>query len=141
MDIKKLVIGGITGGILYFFLGWLVYGNLLADFMKTHPGTATNVDRAMEDMNWMYLVIGNLVSGFLIAFIFVKGNVNSLANGLVTGAILALLMSTAFDTIMYATTNIVSKKMMLADVLASGAMGGVVGAVVGLVLGKLNKAG
>lgn len=140
MDIKKLVIGGITGGILYFFLGWLVYGNLLADFMKTHPGTATNVDRAMEDMNWMYLVIGNLVSGFLIAFIFVKGNVNSLANGLVTGAILALLMSTAFDTIMYATTNIVSKKMMLADVLAAGAMGAVVGAIVGFVLGKLNKA-
>ena len=36
---------------------------------------------------------------------------------------------------------LISKKMMLADVLASGAMGGVVGAVVGLVLGKLNKAG
>jgi hypothetical protein len=140
MDIKKLVIGGITGGILYFFLGWLVYGNLLAEFMKTHPGTVTGVERAMEDMNWMYLVIGNLLSGFLIAFIFVKGNVNSLVNGLVTGVILGLLMSAAFDCIMYATTNIISKKMMLADVLASGAMGAVVGAIVGLVLGKLNKA-
>ena len=140
MDIKKLVIGGITGGILYFFLGWLVYGNLLAEFMKTHPGTVTGVERAMEDMNWMYLVIGSLLSGFLIAFIFVKGNVDSLMNGLVTGVILGLLMSAAFDTIMYATTNIISKKMMLADVLASGAVSGIVGAIVGLVLGKLNKA-
>ena len=70
MDIKKLIIGGITGGILYFLLGWLVYGNLLAEFMKAHPGTATGVDRAMADMNWMYLTIGNLLSGFLIAYIF-----------------------------------------------------------------------
>ena len=140
MDIKKLIIGGLTGGIIYFLLGWLVYGNLLAEFMKTHPGTVAGVDRAMEDMNWMYLVIGNLLSGFLIAFIFVKGNVDSLMNGLVTGVILGLLMSAAFDSIMYATTNIISKKMMLADVLASGAVSGIVGAIVGLVLGKLNKA-
>ena len=94
MDIKKLFIGGITGGILYFLCGWLVYGNLLAEFMKANPGTVSGVDRAMDDFKWMYLVIGNLVSGFLLAFIFVKGNVNSLAGGLVTGAILGLLMST-----------------------------------------------
>ncbi len=141
MDIKKLFIGGITGGIIYFLLGWLVYGNLLAEFMKANPGTVTGVDRAMADMNWMYLIIGNLLSGFLITYIFVKGNVSSVANGLVTGAVLGLLMSAAFDTIMYATTNIISKKMMMADVIASVAITAVVGAIVGLVLGKLNKAG
>jgi hypothetical protein len=140
MDIKKLFIGGITGGILYFFLGWLVYGNLLQEFMKANPGKVTGIERAMDDFNWMYLVIGNLVSGLLLAFIFVKGNVNTLVNGLVTGAIVGMLMSIAFDTMMYATTNIISKKMMLADVLAAAGMGAVVGAIVGLVLGKLNKA-
>ena len=76
MDIKKLLMGGIVGGILYFGLGYLIYGNLLASFMANHPGTATGVDRAMADYQFMYLIIGNLAMGFLLAYIFGKSNVN-----------------------------------------------------------------
>jgi len=137
MDIKKLIIGGISGGILFFLLGWLVYGNLLADFMKNHPGTATGVNRT--EMDFMYLAIGNLLSGFLLAYIFVKGNVNSLANGLVTGAILGLLMSASYDCMMYGTTFIASKKMIMADVIAAAAMTAITGAIIGLLMGKLGK--
>lgn len=139
MDIKKFVIGGITGGILFFLLGWLIYGNLLMDYMKDHHGTATGVDRAEPDM--MYLAIGNLLSGFLMAYILIKANITSLAGGLITGAVVGLLMSASYDCIMYGTTHIVSRKMMMADVLASTALAAIVGAVVGMVLGKLNKAG
>ena len=138
MDFKKLIVGGITGGIAFFALGWLIYGNLLAGFMKGHPGTATGVDRT--DMDMMYLIIGNLLNGLLLAYVFVKANIGTLAGGLITGAVLGLLMSSSIDTMMYATTNILSKKMMLADVLAVTAMSAVVGAIVGLVLGKLGKA-
>ena len=137
MDIKKLFIGGIIGGILFFFLGWLIYGNLLMNFMKDHPGTALNVDR--KEMDFMYLIIGNLISGFLLAYIFVKANINSLASGLITGAVIGLLMAAAYDCTMYGVTNIMSKKGMMADVLASGVLGAVVGAVVGFVNSKLTK--
>ena len=137
MDIKKLLIGGIIGGILFFLLGWLIYGNLLMTFMKNNPGTATGVDRT--EMDFMYLVIGNLASGFLMAYIFMKANVNSLSNGLVTGGIIGVLMSVAFDATMYGVTNIMSKKSMMADVLASLVISAVVGAIVGLVNSKLQK--
>ncbi len=137
MDIKKLLIGGIIGGILFFLLGWLVYGNLLMTFMKNNPGTATGVDRAQ--MDFMYLVIGNLASGFLMAYIFMKANVNSLSNGLVTGGIIGVLMAVAYDATMYGVTNILSKKSMMADVLASLVISAVVGAIVGLVNSKLQK--
>ena len=140
MDIKKLFIGGITGGILFYLLGWLIYGILLMDFMQAHPGTATGVDRPTADIRMMYLIIGNLLSGFLLAYIFMKGNINSLAGGVVTGAVIGLLLSSSMDTINYGLTNIASKKMMMADVAAATVMSAIVGAIVGLVMGKLNKA-
>ena len=139
MDIKKLLTGGIVGGILYFFLGWLIYGTLLAGFMQTHPGTVTGVERAPDDMQYLYLAIGNLAMGFLLAYIFVKGNVNSMAGGLVTGGIVGALVSVGVDCTMYATTNVISKTAMAADVAAMTVMCAIVGAVVGMVMGMGKK--
>ena len=138
MDIKKLLIGGIVGGILYFLLGWLIYGMLLMDFMMGHPGTATNVDRA--EMDYLYLIIGNLAMGFLLAYVFVKSNVSSMAGGLVTGGIIGALVSVGVDCVMYATTNVVSKTAMAADVAAMTVMSAIVGAAVGMVMGMGKKA-
>jgi len=137
MDFKKLLLGGITGGIAFFFLGWLIYGMLLMNFMATHPGTVGNVDRAQPD--FMYLIIGNLFMGLLMAYIFVRANVNSLAGGLVTGGIVGLLIAVGYDCMMYATTNIISKTAMAADVAAMTVMSAIVGAIVGLVLGMGKK--
>lgn len=137
MDIKKLLAGGITGGIAYFFLGWVIYGMLLMNFMASNPGTVGGIERA--EPNYMYLIIGNLAMGFLMAYIFVKGNVNSLTGGLVTGGIVGLLMAVGVDCTRYATTNIISKTAMAADVAAIIVMSAIVGAIVGVVLGMVKK--
>lgn len=136
MDIKKLTAGGIVGGILFFLLGWLIYGMLLMDFMKNNPGIVSGYNKETPD--WLYLIIGNLLSGFMMAYIFIKTNVTTLMGGLILAGVVGFLMTASFDCIMYATTNLASKKMMMADVLASTAMGAVVGAVVGAVMGKLK---
>lgn len=140
MDIKKLLTGGIVGGILYFFLGWLIYGTLLAGFMQTHPGTVSGIERAEDDMQYLYLAIGNLAMGFLLAYIFVKGNVNSMGSGFITGGIVGALVSIGVDCVMYATTNVISKTAMAADVAAMTIMTAVVGGVVGMVMGMGKKA-
>ena len=139
MDIKKLIMGGIVGGILYFGLGYLIYGNLLMGFMQKNPGTAMNVDRADADFQFLYLIIGNLAQGFLLAYILVKGNVNSLSNGLITGGIVGFLMSVGVDSVMYGVTNIISKKAMAADVTAMTIISAIIGAVVGMVIGMNKK--
>lgn len=136
MNIKKLFIGGIVGGILFFFLGWLIYGILLMDFMKANPGLVSGFDRAQPDM--MYLAVGNLFSGFLMAYIFTKAGVNTLVNGFITGAIIGLLMAASYDCMSYGLTTLMSKKMILADVLAATALTGIAGAIVGLIMGKLK---
>lgn len=137
MDIKKLLTGGITGAVLFFFLGWLIYGMLLMDFMTKNPGLAGNV--GVAEPNFMYLIIGNLASGLLLAYIFIKSNVKSMAAGLIMGGIIGLLMSVGYDCVMYATSTILSKKAMAADVIAATVMSAIVGAVVGLVLGMGKK--
>jgi hypothetical protein len=135
MNTKNFLLGGIVGGVVYFLLGWLFYGNLLANYFHEHPGTATNVDRLMDQFEWWALGLGNLLSGFLIAYVFSKSGVSTLASGLVTGAILGFLMSSSIDLIMYGTTNIMSKRGMVADIATFTVMSAIVGAVVGALMG------
>ena len=35
MNVKNFFIGGIVGGIADFFMGWLIYGNLLKEDRKS----------------------------------------------------------------------------------------------------------
>ncbi|MEO7307483.1 MAG: hypothetical protein ABIR78_01150 [Ferruginibacter sp.] len=137
MDIKKLLFGGIAGGVAFFLLGWLIYGMLLMNFMNSHPGTAGNVMRPEPD--FMYLIIGNLAMGLLLAYIFLKGNVNSMGGGFVTGGIVGLLMAVGSNCVMYATTNITSKTAMAADVAAETVMFAITGAIIGMVMGMGKK--
>jgi len=136
MNMQKFALGGIVAGVIFFFLGWLIYGILLMDFMKAHPGLIGGVDKASPDMLW--LAIGNLLMGFLMAYIFTKANVNSLTNGLITGAVVGLLMAAGYDCMNYGLTNLLSKKMMMADVLGSIVLSGITGAITGLVMGKIK---
>lgn len=136
MDIKKWVIGGITGGVLFFLLGWLIYGMLLKSFMEGHTGTAGNVFR---EPDFLYLAIGNLAMGFAIAYILLKANVSSMAGGFVTAGIVGLLIGVGYDCMVYATSTVMSKTAMAADVAASTVMTAVVGAVIAMVMGMGKK--
>lgn len=138
MSIKKLLMGGITGGVLFFLLGWVIYGMLLLNFMNTHTGVAGNVARPEPD--FLYLIIGNLAMGFLMAYIFIKANINSFGSGLITGGAIGLLMAVGYDCTVYATTTIASKTGMAADVIAFTVMSAITGAVVGAVIGMGKKA-
>jgi hypothetical protein len=135
MNTKNFLLGGIVGGVAYFLLGWLFYGNLMATFFHDHPGTATNVDRLMDHFEWWALILGNLLSGFLIAYVFGKSGVASITTGLITGGILGFLMSSSIDCIMYGTTNVWSKKGMAADIVTFTIMSAIVGAIVGAIMG------
>ena len=137
MNIKKLFIGGITGGVLFFLLGWVIYGTLLMDFMNSHTGVAGNISKPEPD--FLYLIIGNLAMGFLIAYIFIKANITSLGTGFVTGGVIGLLMAVGYDCMMYATTTVISKTGMTADVISFAVMSAITGALVGAVLGMGKK--
>ena len=133
MDIKKFLTGTIVGAVLCFLLGWLIYGVILRHYLYWHGGTGGHIERTEPLM--IYLVVGNLLYGAFIAYVFVKANIRTLADGFITGGVIGLLVTGTFDFMMYATTHITSKHYILADTVAAAVMVAVVGAVLALVIG------
>ncbi|MEO6330204.1 MAG: DUF1761 domain-containing protein [Ginsengibacter sp.] len=139
MNTKKFLIGGLVGGIVYFFLGYLFYGILLTDFFHNNAGTATGVDRPMDQLIWWSLILGNVLSGCLLSYVFVKSNVSSAASGLVTGAVIGLLASAAYDFVSYGVANLMTTAGVLGDVGTFTVTSAIAGSIVGWVCGLIGR--
>ncbi len=125
---KKVLLPGIAGAVVYFLLGYLFYGVLFKDAMSSHiPG----VDRPMEEMVWWSMILGNLSFGLLLAYVIAKPGSASAMSGAMTGAVVGLLMSASYDLMMFATTHLLSEKMIVQDIAISVVMSIITGAVVG----------
>ncbi len=138
MNMKKVSIAAIVGAVVSFFLGWLLYGFLLKDFMEAHMNNSTM--RPEEDMIWWAMILSNLAWAFLLAYIFNRwANISTLGAGLSAGALISLLFSVSLSLGWYAfSTLYVDMTGMLVDIAMSTIMGAIVGAVIGLVLGKIK---
>ncbi len=138
MSIKKISIAGITGGAVYFILGWLVYGILLKDFYSTHMNNS--IMRPDAEMIWWAAVASNLFWGILMAYIFNRwAHITTLSAGLSAGAMISLFMGLGFSLGFYAFSTMYNDMTALvADVAVNVAVGAIVGAVVGFVLGKIK---
>ena len=135
MNSQRFIVGGIVGGILYFLLGYVFYGLLLKSFFDSN-GMAVN----MDNMVWWAMIVGNLASGFLLAYILSKANVSTAGGGAGTGFIVGLLMGLSFDLIMYGIGHgLTEMKAIAADVAVSAVMSAITGAAVGWVLGMSKK--
>lgn len=139
MNTKKFLIGGLVGGVIYFLLGYLFYGNLLADFFVKNAGTASGVSRPMDQFVWWALALGNIFEGFLLSYIFIKSNVNTIGSGLLTGAAIGLLMAASYDLISYGTSNLTTTTGVMGDIGTFTLMSAITGAIVALVLGLIGK--
>lgn len=137
MNVKNLLIGGIVGGILFFLLGWLIYGILLKDYMAHNTGKIGDVSRA--NMEYIYLIAGCFLEGLILAYVFDKANVKSFSGGMVTGGIVGFLFIGSFDLSVYATTLVYSKHSMMADIVAYTLMFAIAGAIIGMIMGKTSK--
>ncbi|HSF45150.1 MAG TPA: hypothetical protein VLA58_04040 [Chitinophagaceae bacterium] len=140
MDTPKFIVGGLLGGVINFFAGWLTWGILLTDYMSRHV-TNSSIFRT-EGMIFWALIIGNICFGFLVAYILYVANVRSARSGAIIGAISGALMIAAFDFTLYAQMDLYDRGIFLPDILASAFVTGLVGAAVGWYFGRgpLNKA-
>jgi hypothetical protein len=138
MKTKKILLGGIAGGITFFLLGWVVYGMLLMDYNSAN--TNQTVNRPMEEMVFWAMLLSNLALGFLVSFGFNWSNSSGLMAGLRIGGIIGLLVSLSIDLSFYAmTTMFPSITPLIVDVLVYTALTAVTGSVVALVAGMVKK--
>jgi len=135
MDTKKFLLGTVAGGIVYFFLGFLLYGILLESFFASNMGSATGVSRGEEIIFWA-LILGNLSSAALLTYVFLQwAGIASFAAGLKAGLIMGLFMALGFDMIVYATSNMMNLTAAFADMVVYSVMTAITGGAIGWVLG------
>lgn len=137
MDAKKRIIATLAGFVVFFMLGWLLYGMLLMDFFAANSGSATGVMRSDSEMVWWALIVGNLLQSYLLVYIFSKWNdIDSFGSGLKAGATIGLILGFGVDLTLHGTSNIMNLTGALVDPLVIAFMMGVTGGVIGTILGK-----
>lgn len=131
-----MLLGGIIGGVVFFLLGWLIYGMLLAGTME---GVACLRPHDAVLLHW--IGIGNIFTGLFISYVFSRmGTVNSFGSGAMTGAIMGLLVSLGFECLNYGTTTMMSEPTgIIFSAVIAAVMWGIVGGVVGWWLGRGPK--
>lgn len=137
MDAKKRMLATLAGFVVFFLLGWLLYGFLLMDFYATNSGSATGIMRKESEMVWWALILGNLFQAYLLVYIFGKwANITTFGGGFSAGLIIGLILGFAVNLSWYGTMNITNLTATLVDPFVSGIMMAITGGVVGWVLGR-----
>jgi uncharacterized membrane protein len=140
MDTKKFLTGTLIGGIAFFFVGYLIYGMALADFFTAHTTSSAGAMRTMADIVWWALILGNVASGALLSYIFLKwAHISSFGSGASAGATIGFFMCLSTYLIQFATSNNLDLTGSLVDVVAGTVLSSISGGVIGAVLGMFHK--
>jgi hypothetical protein len=139
--LARVLAATVAGGIVFFLFGWIVYG-LILDPLVFRPNANPEAMKLMKDPpEWIFLILGNLVAAFLLAYIFDRwATIKTFGGGLIGGAILYFILGLYMQLMSVAFMKIMTGPVpVIADILGSVILGGLAGGVVGLVLGKMNK--
>lgn len=135
MNLQKILVSGILVGVVSFFLGWLIWGILLADFTKI-AGMAP-VSRAETDMVMWAMIASNLLWGIFLAYVFVQwANITTFQTGAIAGATLGFIIVLAIDMGFYAMTTMYTIEDIVKDVLINTVYMALLGGILGWWLGR-----
>jgi len=135
----KILKGTVFGGVVYFLLGWLVYGILMADFSLTNYNQCMN--RPSADMIYWAILLSNLIYSLFLTLVLKWSGASGWMDGLKTGALFGLLFVLTVDLSFYSMTNMFNNVgAMLIDMLVSTVMAAIIGTVIVLVWGKEKTA-
>ena len=138
MKTNKILVGGITGGVALFLLGWVIYGILLMDYSTANYNQCMN--RPMQEMIWWSMIVSNLALGFLLATIFSWSNTTGFMAGAKTAGIIGLLLSASMDFGYYSmTTMYVNPSVIIVDIIAYTIYLAIAGAIVAWAMGMVKK--
>lgn len=136
MNWTKLIIGTVIAGIIYFFLGWLVYGILLADAMPLAEGMKELIERKPEEMDMGMMILSCLAWGLLLTYCLMKMGISNWQGGGMQSAILAAIISLSVGAGMVAMYTYTNMQNTLIDVVANAVCSGISGAAAAWYLGQ-----
>ena len=139
MDIKRLIIGTVVGGITLYILGYIIWNMLFVEFFAANVGSATGVVKDPQVV-WA-IAVGTLSYAALLTLaIGTRAASTTIVEGLKIGAIVGFLMWFGADLIIYGVWNLSNLTAAIADSLLELIRAGISGAVIAGVLGKIAGA-
>lgn len=139
MNIVKILAASVAGGIAFTLLGWLIFGMMLANYMKENMIQYAGL--AKDPPEWAPLILFNLAFAWLFAFVFdYWAGIKTFVGGLKGGALLMLPLTLGIDLQYMAFMNVFkSWTPLVVDVIAATIMGAIVGGIIGLLLGMIDR--
>lgn len=134
----KVILAALVGAIVYFLLGWLVWGILLMDFMQANT---TQYPGLMKEAPMLGLYfVSNLAISFMLAYVFYNwAGFRTAVKGSWGGLLIGSCIVLSYDLMFFGGMNIYSSKAMVVDIIAGAVVLAIVGAVIGWVLGLGKK--
>ena len=134
MTMQRLLTGTLVGGIVLFFLGYLIFGIVFASFFAANAGTATGVQK--DPFNFVALGIAQLAWGAALTLILNWASPRTVGQGVSVAGITGLLLFIGFDLTMYATSNTSTLTATLVDPILAAILFAVAGGAITAVGGK-----
>lgn len=134
MFTKQNLLATLTGFLVMFFLGYLIWGIATADFFDGH--TLNDFSKDPPDM--LFVAISNLVAAFVVSTLYGKwsgGNYGA-KDGFVFGAWIGLFTGAGLGLLWYATANLMDLQGYLAEAVLEIIFYGIMGAAIGAVYKK-----
>ena len=135
MDMKKLAIGTIGGGIVMWALGYLIFGTLAADFYAANAGSAEGVARDAP-LLWA-AALGSCGLAALVTLALGWSGASSMADGFKIGATVGFLVWFGVDFVHFANQNVSTLTLTIVDPLLEIVRSGLTGAIIAAMLSKI----
>lgn len=130
----KTLISGVVAGIVTFFVGYLIYGIIMADYfmssMPSYPGLVKDPPEIWS------IGVGNLIWGILLAWSLKAAGAVSASKGATYAAIAFFLYALGSGFIVFGQMNMYTIQGIFVEGLCSAIMMGIGGAVAGWMLGR-----
>ncbi len=131
---KSNLLATLIGGIVMFFLGYLIWGIATADFFEEH--SVVNVMKEVPNLG--LIALGNLVGAFVLSSLYSKwarGH-HSMGEGFQFGAWIGVFVGVGMGLIWYATSNWMDLTGHIAEAIIDIIYYGIIGAIIALVYQK-----
>ena len=136
---NKVLVGGLVGGVVFFLLGWLVYGIIMTDFMTANMNQCAVLP--MEQMVWWAIILSNFAYAFLIAVLIGRTKSYGLVSGALLAATIGMLMGISIDFGQYSMTTMFTGGLtaVVVDVAVQTVFAAIGGGIIGAVMGMGKK--
>ncbi len=139
MKNNRFFLAAIAGSVVFFLLGYLVFGVLLNDFLNTHTmldkDTLAKFHKPMDQFNWYAMVLSHIAGGFLFATIAVWTNARTLVAGAKVGFIISLLLAINVNFLNFGMTNLFTLRSVCVQTGALAVVLSVTTAIMAMILG------